>query len=255
MTCFELRRWKLAGARDPNAETLAHLRECPACAAFAESLDALEETLGTELRVPVPDGLADRVLLRLRQRTPYPRTQPSTAEQLRAVASRISGAVGLLGASWGRRAGLAVAAMLVLGMSIVFFQASPIHDEGLAIADIAYAAHVMQEQIQDLEGAPEADPVALPKVLAASGVRLPSDFREVRYLGRCGPPDHSGEHIMMQAQSVTASLVLMPNESARFRIVQFDDGRTVVVAPAPVGSLAVVADSRQAAVQIAERFL
>jgi RNA polymerase sigma factor (sigma-70 family) len=177
-------------------------------------------------------------------------------ERLRGAARKIAEAAGgLVRVPWGWRAPFAVAATLVLAVSIVLFHASPIPDEGLAIADIAHVAHVAQERIQDLEATPEADPSALPKVLAASGVRLPSDFQEVRYLGRCGPADRSGQHIVMQTQSGMASLVLMPGESARFRIVQFDDGRTAVVAPAPVGSLAVVADSRQTAVQIAERLL
>jgi hypothetical protein len=256
MNCFELRRRTLAAPRELNVEAEAHLRQCHACAAFVEVLAAFEETLEREVRVPVPDGLADHVLLQVRRQTGYPRTQPSATGRARATVRRIARAVAeLADLSWVWHLSAAVAATLTLGIGMLLFSASPVQDQGLAIADIAHVAHVAQERIQELDAAPAADPGALPKVLEASGVRLPSDFREVRYLGRCGPADRSGQHIVMQAQSGMVSLVLMPGESARFRIVQFDDGRTAVVAPAPVGSLAVVADSRQTAVQIAERLL
>jgi hypothetical protein len=256
MNCFELRRRKLAAPRELNAEAQAHLKGCPACAAFVERLAEFEEALEHEVRIPVPDGLADRVLLHVRQQTDVPRAQPSATERVRALAHGINRATsGFTNLPWGRRIFAAVAALLILGIGIVLFHASPIPDEALAIADIAHVAHVAQERIQDLDVAAPGDPGALPKVLADSGVRLPSDFQEVRYLGRCGPADRSGQHIVMQTQSGMVSLVLMPGESARFRIVQFDDGRTAVVGPARIGSLAVVADSRQAAVQIAERLL
>jgi hypothetical protein len=255
MNCFELRRSKLATPRELNAEAEAHLRECPACAAFAAKLDVFEEALESEVRTPVPDGLADRVLLQLQQRTNYPHAEASTAERVRAVARNVAKAEIGLTHWWGWRTGFAVVATLVVGVSIVLFNAWPVQDQGLAIADIAHDAHVMQERLEDLGDAPATDPGALPSVLAASGIRLPSDFREIRYVGPCGPADRTGQHIVMQTQSGMASLVLMPGESARFRIVQFDDGRTVVVAPAAVGSLAVVADSRETAVQIAARLL
>jgi hypothetical protein len=221
---------------------------------FVESLVAFEEALESEMQVQVPDGLADRVLLHVRQNADQTYTRPSAADQLRAVARKITGS-GLAHTWWGWRPRFAIVAVLLLGIAITLFQASPLKDEGPAIADIAHVAHVAQERMQDLEAPPAADSSALPRVLAASGIRLPSDFREVRYLGRCGPPDRSGQHIVMQTGSGIASLVLMPDESAGFRIVQFEDGRIAVVAPAPVGSLAVVADSREAAVQIAVRLL
>lgn len=256
MNCFELRRRKLVAPSEMNAEAEAHLRQCPACAAFAERLGAFEETLQGEIQVPVPDGLADRVLLQVRQEANYPHTHPSTAERLGAVVRKIAGgAVGLVRVPWGWPTRFAVAATLVLGVSIALFHPLPVQDEGLAIADIAHDAHVMQERMRDLDGPPAGDPGALPRVLAASGVHLPSDFQEIHYLGPCGPADRSGQHIVMQTQAGMASLVLMPAEQARFRIVQFDDGRTAVVAPAPVGTFTIVADSRQAAVQIAERLL
>ena len=256
MNCFELRRRKLVAPRELNAEAEAHLRKCPACAAFMERLATFEETLEREVRIPVPDGLADRVLLQVRQQTDYAHAQSSTIKRLHAAAGKISRTtVGLISLSWGWRISLALAATLILGIGVALFHPSSMRDEGLAIADIAHVVHVAQERIQDLDVAPPGDPGALPRVLAASGVRLPSDFQEVRYLGRCGPADRSGQHIVMQTQSGMASLVLMPGESARFRIVQFDDGRTAVVGPAPLGSLAVVADSKGAAVQIAERLL
>lgn len=252
MNCFELRHRKLVAPRELNAEAEAHQRECPACAAFVERLGAFEERLQSELRVPVPDGLAERVLFDIqRQATNHQHGQAAAADQLRALAGKIGRvAAGLTQLSWGWRTRFAFAVTLVLGLGIASFYGLNVHENGTALAVIA---HVVHEEPDELAIQPLANPPA--PVLAASGVRLPVDFRDIRYLGRCGPPNRTGEHIVMQTQFGKASLILMPGESARFQVVQFDDGMVAVVKPARVGSLAVVAASKQAAVQIANSLL
>jgi hypothetical protein len=255
MNCLQLRHRAQIAPRELTAGAQQHLSGCPGCAAFVEKLAAFEETLEREVRIPIPDGLADRVLLQVRQQADALPAPSSALERMRAAARRITHAVGLTELSRGPQMFVAFAAAVILAIGTVLFYPSLIQDEGLAIAEIAHDAHVMQERLEDLGDVPATDPGALESVLAASGIRLPSDFREIRYVGPCGPADRTGQHIVMQTPSGMASLVLMPGESARFRIVQFDDGRTAVVAPAAVGSWAVVADSRETAVQLAARLL
>lgn len=253
MNCFELRHRKLVAPRELNAEAEAHQRECPACAAFVERLGAFEESLQTELQVPVPDGLTERVLLHMQRYVEGQHWRASAADRLRALAGKIGrAAAGLTHLPWGWRMGFAFAATLVLGLGIASFYALTLEQHGLAIAEVAHDAHVMQEMLDEPAVQSASDPAALPRLLTASGVRLPSDFRDIRYVGPCGPPARTGEHIVMQTQFGKASLVLMPGESASVQVVQFDDGTVAAVKPARVGSLAVVADSKQAAVQIAD---
>ena len=86
MNCFELRRRKLAAPRELNAEAEAHQRKCASCAAFVERLGAFEESLQSELRVSVPDGLADRVLLHVERQAPsITRGRHSSGGDLRGV--------------------------------------------------------------------------------------------------------------------------------------------------------------------------
>jgi len=186
-----------------------------------------------------------------RQVASRPRWRATAADRVRALAGKIGHATGLAHLPWGWRTGFASAATLVLGLGIASFYALTLEQHGLAIAEIAHDAHVMQQITDEPAVQSASDLAVLPRLLAGSGVRLPNDFRDIRYVGPCGPPDRTGEHIVMQTQFGKASLVLMPGESASAQVVEFDDGMVAAVKPAGVGSLAVVADSKKAAVQIA----
>lgn len=67
MNCLELRREKLADPRRLSAQAQVHAAGCPACAAFAREADETEQALERALSVPVPEGLADRVILHARK--------------------------------------------------------------------------------------------------------------------------------------------------------------------------------------------
>ncbi|MEP7276938.1 MAG: DUF3379 family protein, partial [Betaproteobacteria bacterium] len=230
----------------------AHQRACPSCAAFARRLHVFDEDVANELCVPVPEGLADRVLLHAQRHTDsHARDRAMPLGRLRAALGGLGrAAIGSLQRFPARVVPVALAATLLLGVGFASIYALTLQEERVALAVIA---HVAQEETDEVATKTAADaPAAVPSaVLAASGVRLPGNFHEVRYLGRCGPPSHTGEHIVMQSPFGRASLVLMSGEAAHFRIVRFDNGRFAVMAPARVGSLAVVAASEQAAVQIA----
>ena len=73
MNCLEFRHEKLADPRRLSAEALAHLEQCALCDAFARSVDESEARLAEMLRVPVPDGLAERAILRRKNGFPLTR--------------------------------------------------------------------------------------------------------------------------------------------------------------------------------------
>src|SRR2546425_6924494 len=66
MTSLEFHRQKLADPRRLSAEAQAHAQACASCAAFARSVDESDQRLEEALPSPVPDGLADRIILRSR---------------------------------------------------------------------------------------------------------------------------------------------------------------------------------------------
>lgn len=291
MNCLELRRQLLAAPRELGAEAQEHRRSCAACAAFAEEQQMLEEKLHAELRVPVPEGLADRVLLHIQGGPSRSHETANTAGRLRVgggarlgagagarldvLAARVAAMISrapserastsrlslsmLLGrltrarsprAAWTLR--LVATASLVAGLAIASLYLVALQEDRLTIAVIA---HVMHDEPFELAGHTAEDPAALAKVLATSQVHLPSGLRKVSYLGRCGPPNRSGEHIVMQTALGKASLVLMPGRASIFGVSTLNDGMVAVLMPAPVGSLVVVADSKEKAMEIAQLLL
>src|SRR5712691_6248359 len=63
MNCLEFHRMKLADPHRLPPEAQAHAAQCAACATFARSIDEAERDVERALATPVPEGLADRVLL------------------------------------------------------------------------------------------------------------------------------------------------------------------------------------------------
>ena len=251
MNCFESRRRIAAAPRQIEEATEAHLRGCAACAAFAARLVAHDEKVETELRVPVPDGLADGVLFRVRREDGVRRVAGWMRGALagnRAQESMEAESRGGARQAIGRRVFIAAAALAPVAVgSWLLLRRS---DEDLAREVIA---HVMHDEPGELALHPDGDPAALPRVLAACALVLPPDFLAVRYLARCGPPDHSGEHLVLQTPSAKVSLVLMPGYTAARRVVVTVGGAVAVLTPARVGSLAVVAPDEQTALRVAER--
>src|SRR3972149_2788040 len=66
MNCLEFHRQKLADPRRLSGAAPAHPGDCPGCLACARSVDECERDLERALTTPVPEGLAERVILRQR---------------------------------------------------------------------------------------------------------------------------------------------------------------------------------------------
>lgn len=61
MNCLECRHRLLTTPQTRDAELVAHLQKCAACARLAGEQRRFEQQLGAALRVPVPENLHDRV--------------------------------------------------------------------------------------------------------------------------------------------------------------------------------------------------
>ncbi|MBB3226684.1 hypothetical protein FHW69_001274 [Luteibacter sp. Sphag1AF] len=92
MDCLQFRRQLMAEPRSHDPQLLAHREECPACQAFWLRTQHFEDQLEQAMDVPVPAGLADRILLA--QATDARRRQMVRRRGWLAVAASILIAVG-----------------------------------------------------------------------------------------------------------------------------------------------------------------
>lgn len=98
MDCLEFRRILAATphAHDPGME--AHRRDCPACQAAWEQAQRFEDDLLDALNVPVPEGLADRIVLA--QSTGRRQRISRGRRTFLALAASLLVALGLGGIAW-----------------------------------------------------------------------------------------------------------------------------------------------------------
>ena len=179
MNCLELRRAKLADPRRLSSEAQAHLAGCPACAVFAHDVDESEQALERTLCVPVPDGLAERIVFRSR----YP------------------------GRAW--RA-WALAASVILAVAAGFFAAGLLHKPADTYARLAIE-HVVMEP-ESLTTTRNADPEAFRKVVQEFGAQLEALPGKVRYVRLCPVGDGMGWHVVFETPQGLATLILVPGK-------------------------------------------
>lgn len=210
MNCLEFRREKLADPRRLSAEALAHLEQCALCAAYAHSVDETEARLVAALRMPVPEGLAERVILR--RKNGY-----SFAPRRRALVATI---------------------LLTVGTGILYWKALPAPDYArLAIE------HVIDEP-ESFTTTRNADPALLRKVLHDFGGELSAPLGQVRYIRLCTVPGGMAWHIVFETGHGLATLLLilardMKANSTRAEIA----GWNAVARPGGKGCYAIVTQS------------
>lgn len=215
MNCLEFHRLALANPQHPGPAALEYEAACPACARFYLDLRRQEEVLYQALSIPVPDGLADRVLLR---------TRPRVIERFGPLRVWLP----------------ALAATLALALGLVFMAPRGMGPETLAAGVIAHVRHE-----PDVLAAEERVPMArLARAFDRGGGKLLEAPFQASYAGRCPlPGGGTGEHIVLDTPQGKVTLILMPSKPVSAALRLFKDGLTVSVLPAGAGSLALVAES------------
>lgn len=204
------------------------MAQCAACAALARKVEQFDAEIRGAVLVPVPEGLAERVLLRHKVRKP----------------ARFGGF--RLGV-WALAASLIVA----LGAVIQLYRADTGDQERIATAAavgeghaaIAAISYVLDHEPQLLEANVSGDPAAMKSALARLGLNLPAEGTTVRYLGKCPVPRGDGEHLVLQTPFGRVTLILVPEQSLGPRVVVAYRDHTALVNPVRSGSYIVVADS------------
>lgn len=222
MNCLDFRRLMLADPRHLSDGQRAHMAGCRACQEYAARSGEFETVLEGALRVPVPDGLAERILLQRRMAHAHQRF------------------------GW-----VALAVSLFLGVA-----ATTLWFRGLEPRDTAHAviAHVVSEPgaLRDRQRV-SADAVREAFALVGAQVREP--LPGVRHLAPCEVEGKPGRHMVLHTDQGLVTVIVMPeHERVPWRMVTTEDGYTTAVVPAQRGNLGIVVDAGRDVAQV-ERLL
>jgi hypothetical protein len=210
MNCLEFHREKLADPRRLSAGARAHAQACASCAAFARSVDESDQRLEEALASPVPDGLADRIILRSRTKNRARR-------------------------AW------ALAASVVLAVAVAF---SFVREPKNAADQYARLAieHVMMEP-DSLTTVRNSDPPALRAIVQEFGGALKAPPGTIRYIRLCPVEDGTGWH---ETPEGLATLILVPGKPLRATQSASAGGWNAMARPAGRGYYAIVTASAAA---------
>ena len=213
MNCLDFRRRVLIDGRQLPDDLKSHADACLGCAEFLERIAALEQKLDAAVAVPIPEGIADRVLLARRLDTRHVRRRWAIA---------------------------AAMAFVVVAASVIYLQ-QPVDDLALAAIE-----HVREEP----ESFVQVDIVPagrLEQVLAAQGLALARPDWKPRYFRKCVMRGVVVSHIVFETPAGYVTLLLDPADTvSRQRTMLSRKNLTTVVLPAARGSLSIVASHRDA---------
>ena len=216
MDCLEFRRRLGSEPRLRDGAALAHQRGCASCADAAARAQAFDAALARALAVPVPDGLAERILL------------------AQLTGARRDG-------RRRRRAGwlaLAAAASLALAFGIARKpQLEPASLQELVVAHVNGPERVVMQQITPVPAA------AVERAFANRGVALQSVPDGVTYVHECPVGDYRSVHMVMPEHGAPVSVLYIVDHRAaapgdfqraalRGREVSIADGTLVLLAQA-----------------------
>jgi hypothetical protein len=187
------------------------MNDCAACRTFAAEVDENEARLAAVLDVPVPEGLAERVILRRKTQT------------------RLSPRLGMLAAS------------LVLTFALGFLQWRDVGSQEYARLAIE---HVMHEP-ESFTSTRLADPQLFRNVMHNFGGELQASLGKVRYMKLCPVPEGTGWHIVFETeQGELATLILIPAKRMQAQSEQATvGGWTALARPGGQGYYAVITQS------------
>jgi len=218
MDCLEFRRLLGSDPRVSDRAAREHLEGCPFCADAHARAQAFENRLADALAVPVPDGLAERILL-----------AQLTAARRQARDRR-------------RRAGwiaLAAAACLVLAIGVVRHARPPV-----GLADLV-VQHVTGKEHGALRLTAVVPAAEIEQAFADRGVRLASVPRDVSYVHECPVGAYRSVHMVMPENGAPVSVLYIVDHRAKGAATFQRDHLQAREVPVANGTLVLVAPSTE----------
>lgn len=224
MNCLECRRLLLVSPSARTDEQAIHNANCEECTRLAAELAALDRKILKATRLPIPEGLAERVVLA--------QSRP---------------------ARWHVAAAAAAAILLISSATLlpVVFE----RDEPTVAADAVGPAHpalaaiamVIDQEPKRLKESHSMDPVLIEERLKRLGLVLKKHDISVQYVGTCEIAGQDCDHLVLVTPEGHVSVVLMAHEHASSRVLVADRRMAALLSPAPSGAYIVVAESPKAA--------
>ena len=209
MNCLEFRREKLADPRRVSAKAQAHAGGCPTCMAFAREVDETELALDRALLVPVPEGLADRIIFQSRN--------PHRAWR-----------------AWALAAGM----LLAVALGLSFWNTERNSQEYARVA----IEHVMMEP-ESLTTVRQSDPDAFRAIVHNLGGAVKELPGRVRYIRLCPIEGGFGWHIVFETPDGLATLFIVPGKNPKAVQSASVGGLNAAVHPTRGGYYAIVTAS------------
>ena len=210
MNCLDFRRLILVDPRTLPEDARAHALECIACRETLEKQREADDRLFDAMQVPVPDGLADRMLVTRGHR-------PGR-----------------------RRFAWAIAATLFLTAGVGLITRRYFTPDPLGAEAIDHVAH----EPQSFTTIQAVGTDFLPSVLAEQGLKAALVLGQVTYTRICPMDGRTARHLVIRTAEGPVTLFLMPDDpNKRRRSVTETGGMAAVTMPAKRGSLAIVATS------------
>jgi len=218
MNCLEFHREKLADSRRLSPEARSHAQTCASCDAFARSVDEAERGLEQALATSVPEGLAERIILRSH---PGKRTWRA----------------------W------ALAAGIVLAVAAGFAGLRPGEDKYARLA----IEHVVMEP-ESFTTMHNAEPEAFRAAVQEFGAAVKQPLEHVRYVKLCPVEGGFGWHVVFETPDGLATLILVPGKPLQAEQKASAGAWSALARPAKKGYYAIVTSSAAATAR-AERLL
>lgn len=217
MNCMEFQRELNTDPHRLSPAALGHAETCSDCARRMAGQIRLDAHWETELQMPPPTGMEDRILLATRMR--------------RQQRQRL----------------YALVASLVAGMAVVFGLTLP--QSGSSSHDLVAIAleHVLAEP-EHLQETRSVDASLLNDMLARVGAHASGDW-PVTYANACRLPNGEGGHVVLETTHGRVTLMLIPNGKTDAVLRRAERGMVVEVNAARHGSYALVAPNEQALIE------
>lgn len=227
MNCLQFRRAIELAPNDIGDEERLHLQQCASCSAHARRVAAFDAKLSAAIKIPAPENLSERILLRHAFRTRKARTLhwPALAA---GVTLLISGALTVMS---------------------YLHNESQLEREVLALVDAADYALQAREPIAMHTLSNALEPV---------GLTIDGLIGRVSFAGRCLVRGNLSGHVVLRAQDSSDSPItvfLMPAERL-VRESRFEGKNwSGLLIPAANGAIAIVAPRGQALSNVTRRVL
>lgn len=211
MKCLDYRRVLLSGSGETEA-MLSHRMECVFCSDMLKEHTAFEAQMRGALEIPVPEGLAGRLLEAAPHSDPVATSRPGRRRFL-AAAAAAAGAIGIGLYAWRER------------------------DDPMAMACIQF---VMKDEAKSIMMG------AMPRAEAARMLAdsLPIERLErigqIRHIAPCPFGEGTAYHVILMVPQDKVTLLIMPDTTMPSRARATHDGMYASVVPLRKGSVGVI---------------